>query len=334
MKRFLMVLLFFPIVVFAHPGGTDSSGCHTCRTNCSGWGLSYGQYHCHNNRGVPQPLAPIHSQWGNPSGTTHSAPEYEYRKTTPTCPLFASYDILSGGCKCNTGYVVSTDFLGKEKCVSGDSFCRENHGLWSSYNSFTKACECDYDYELYEGKCQSMDDICEDIFGYHAEHSYGTKCVCKDGYKWNSAGTNCVYDMEEEVSPLSTAEWNAFLEALNNSSNKKKKTCGNNSNLNTDGKCYCDAGYEWAFPSDAKNLDCKLKTIKRRPLSLKKTVIGNEAPLKWDELEKGLSKTKVKNLLGNPSRKVRLTKRDMWFYGKKYRITFENNKLSYWRKLN
>lgn len=30
-----------------HPGRTDSSGCHTCRTNCPSWGLAYGQYHCH-----------------------------------------------------------------------------------------------------------------------------------------------------------------------------------------------------------------------------------------------------------------------------------------------
>lgn len=37
-----------PTMVFAHPGRTDSSGCHTCRTNCASWGLSDGQYHCHN----------------------------------------------------------------------------------------------------------------------------------------------------------------------------------------------------------------------------------------------------------------------------------------------
>lgn len=35
--------------VDAHPGRTDSSGCHTCRTNCESWGLSYGEYHCHNS---------------------------------------------------------------------------------------------------------------------------------------------------------------------------------------------------------------------------------------------------------------------------------------------
>ncbi|MDB7986178.1 YHYH domain-containing protein [Faecalicoccus pleomorphus] len=34
-------------IIEAHPGRTDSSGCHTCRTNCEKWGLSYGQYHCH-----------------------------------------------------------------------------------------------------------------------------------------------------------------------------------------------------------------------------------------------------------------------------------------------
>lgn len=47
----LLLLMFFFIsqqVVYAHPGRTDSSGGHTCRTNCEEWGLSYGEYHYHN----------------------------------------------------------------------------------------------------------------------------------------------------------------------------------------------------------------------------------------------------------------------------------------------
>lgn len=45
----IMILLSVPIsFISAHPGRTDSSGCHTCRTNCASWGLSNGQYHCHN----------------------------------------------------------------------------------------------------------------------------------------------------------------------------------------------------------------------------------------------------------------------------------------------
>lgn len=49
-KLFILFLLLtiMPTMVFAHPGRTDSSGCHTCRTNCAKWGLSDGEYHCHN----------------------------------------------------------------------------------------------------------------------------------------------------------------------------------------------------------------------------------------------------------------------------------------------
>lgn len=47
---FVNFIIFLAITsnVSAHPGRTDSSGCHTCRTNCPSWGLSYGEYHCHN----------------------------------------------------------------------------------------------------------------------------------------------------------------------------------------------------------------------------------------------------------------------------------------------
>jgi hypothetical protein len=71
------ILLFTPIA-YAHPGRTDSAGCHTCRTNCASWGLSTGEYHCHNAKAVPQPLEPIKSTYGaNGTGTTKPAPEYK-----------------------------------------------------------------------------------------------------------------------------------------------------------------------------------------------------------------------------------------------------------------
>lgn len=43
-----VLLLILPLSVFAHSGRTDANGCHTCRTNCEKWGLTYGEYHCHN----------------------------------------------------------------------------------------------------------------------------------------------------------------------------------------------------------------------------------------------------------------------------------------------
>lgn len=47
----LALLLVSGSVVSAHPGRTDASGGHTCRTNCERWGLSYGEYHYHNGGG-------------------------------------------------------------------------------------------------------------------------------------------------------------------------------------------------------------------------------------------------------------------------------------------
>lgn len=67
-----------PVAVFAHPGRTDSAGCHTCRTNCSSWGLSTGEYHCHRAKALSQPLEPIksHKVKGG-TGYTTPAPEYK-----------------------------------------------------------------------------------------------------------------------------------------------------------------------------------------------------------------------------------------------------------------
>jgi endonuclease YncB( thermonuclease family) len=49
----LIILLFFLSVGIteAHPGRTDASGGHTCRTNCDKWGYSYGEYHYHGGGG-------------------------------------------------------------------------------------------------------------------------------------------------------------------------------------------------------------------------------------------------------------------------------------------
>ncbi len=63
--------------LFAHPGNTDSYGCHTCRTNCPSWGLSYGEYHCHQSKGLIQPEEPIKSHYDPDGGTTKPAPEYK-----------------------------------------------------------------------------------------------------------------------------------------------------------------------------------------------------------------------------------------------------------------
>ena len=74
------IFLLLPSNIFAHPGRTDSSGCHTCRTNCESWGLSYGEYHCHNGGGSA-PIQPIIA----PAPTTkpYVAPAKTTKTSTP-----------------------------------------------------------------------------------------------------------------------------------------------------------------------------------------------------------------------------------------------------------
>lgn len=75
---FVFVFVASGQIVLAHPGRTDASGCHTCRTNCPSWGLSYGEYHCHRAKALPQPKPPIKSKFGEGgTGYIQPAPEYE-----------------------------------------------------------------------------------------------------------------------------------------------------------------------------------------------------------------------------------------------------------------
>ena len=70
--------MIIPTISFAHPGRTDSSGGHTCRTKCTSWGLSTGEYHYHRSKGVPQAKEPVRSiRNENGVGKTVPAPEYK-----------------------------------------------------------------------------------------------------------------------------------------------------------------------------------------------------------------------------------------------------------------
>ena len=81
---FLALALLAPNFTFAHPGRTDSSGCHTCRTNCPNWGLSYGEYHCHRAKTLPQPLEPIKRPRGIDGGSGYVSPAPEYKTPSNT----------------------------------------------------------------------------------------------------------------------------------------------------------------------------------------------------------------------------------------------------------
>lgn len=77
----MLSIFLLPIVVLAHHGRTDSYGCHTCRTNCVKWGLSTGEYHCHQAKTLSQPVEPVKSHKSDTGvGYTTPAPEYSVPK--------------------------------------------------------------------------------------------------------------------------------------------------------------------------------------------------------------------------------------------------------------
>ncbi|MCX6763546.1 MAG: YHYH domain-containing protein, partial [Candidatus Moranbacteria bacterium] len=101
---FLAVFIFSINIVFAHPGGTDSSGCHTCRTNCASWGLATGEYHCHNAKAVPQTQEPIKSTYGaNGTGHTDPAPEYKNNSATSATKNLTSSSTAQNSSSENNG---------------------------------------------------------------------------------------------------------------------------------------------------------------------------------------------------------------------------------------
>lgn len=116
----LLGYLVFAQISSAHPGNTAPDGCHYCWTNCASWGEVYGERHCHGGG------------------------YYDYSPpTTPTCPLFSSYNSLSGQCECNYGYIASGG-----QCISTYTYCTNNYGIHSRYNSIYETCECSYGYRF------------------------------------------------------------------------------------------------------------------------------------------------------------------------------------------
>lgn len=96
---FLASLAIGNKVAQAHPGNTDSSGGHTCYTNCSSWGLSYGQYHYHNGNSTP------------------SLPSYTYPSPTPP-----SYTIPTYTPSITVKSFVVSNVIGYDKLLIADSY--------------------------------------------------------------------------------------------------------------------------------------------------------------------------------------------------------------------
>ena len=97
---FLVLLLnvFVPLDVFAHPGRLNSSGCHTCKTNCASWGLSDYEYHCHNGNTYTNSKGQVFNSDGTKISDGNSptnTPTVPSTPSTPTTPPSTEDDITN-----------------------------------------------------------------------------------------------------------------------------------------------------------------------------------------------------------------------------------------------
>lgn len=78
----------------AHPGGTDTSGCHTCYDSCESYGLQPGEHHCHDFPSGPPPTEGPPPTFGrpepSPTTTTTTRPPDTVPPTTETTASGAS----------------------------------------------------------------------------------------------------------------------------------------------------------------------------------------------------------------------------------------------------
>lgn len=222
MKKICLILIL--VIIFS--GVFICANTSFARSGCCSWHQGVCGCSCCDGTPLSSTCAPYYPNCS--SGYNFNTPSYT---ATPSCPLFSSYDSISKQCKCNSGYIVDTDFLGNQTCISVSIYCHNKYGYGSSYDTIGKQCKCDSGYLFVNNKCEDSDTYCQNLLGYGAEYSLiYNKCDCRFGYEFN--GSKCV------VKSLSSST--SFYNYLQTN----QSSCPLNASLKTDGYCYCNTGYQ------------------------------------------------------------------------------------------
>ncbi|MBU2259117.1 S-layer homology domain-containing protein [Patescibacteria group bacterium] len=137
------------------------------------------------------------------------------------------------------GYVLKTDILGNQTCVSGDSACYDQLGFNSSYRAYDNKCVCDRGYINQNSRCVSLDQLCKNQLGLNSSYNVlSDTCECSIGY---------IIRNDQCVQADDACE----------------DKIGRHSKFNslTD-KCECDSGYVLSQKSYGSELECRSCTDK------------------------------------------------------------------------
>lgn len=155
----IILLLFFSQnnIASATSGACSSHGGVNCSAGAD-WDGSVICYDGWRNSTV---------SYANMSMCGYSSPSYYYSNPSySSCPT-NSYANSTGSCTCFYGYIVDTDILGNQTCISGDTYCKNLYGYNAKYNSLDKTCECQYGYAFSGNKCVNINQICQRYFWFN-----------------------------------------------------------------------------------------------------------------------------------------------------------------------
>lgn len=139
------MLFLIPNIVLAHPGRTDSSGCHACRTNCSKWGLNNNEYHCHSGNTYTNSNGQTYDSNGNlisggsssnNSSSNNSTSSSNIQTTTPKPDLKSSDNTLKSITIDGENIEVSDEMTYKTKKETIDILAETNDSK-ATYNIST-----------------------------------------------------------------------------------------------------------------------------------------------------------------------------------------------------
>jgi len=237
MKYIFVIALFFaasPLFVSAHPGNTDSSGGHYCRTNCDYWGVPWNQWHSHGG-----------NSYRPPSNFTSPAPTVPTYKSNMDCPSYGfaylgdCYQLPANakksafsGFECNYGYEAVGFGLSKQCLPKVDNGYRIGSLI-----------SCNYGYELYINSCLKKSN----------SYSFGTPVL-----NTNTSNYSCPKNSMESVTDPSKCNCNLGYEV-----NSKKDSCKKISKKTNDKLCRADFGKnsQWTgkYNEETENPYCGCK---------------------------------------------------------------------------
>lgn len=280
----LSLLLLLPLQTQAHPGDdlADAHGCHHCWTNCANWGLSYGQFHCHNTQ-TPLPTYYCYTYKSAQTGCK-SDQDYKIFYDSHVLPLLSVGDSLESAEK-------TFDYQLQK--------CKQEIITNAEYETKYQECQASYDkqvkqlFDLQDQKIEyyTKSTECLTKYGLNAIYDQNTKsCSCKDGYRINESIGKCVpRDLCNESDPHALTMFNKCLCFSNFLIDPDTKKC-------TDANSVCKKLFGQNAYYDETEENCKQPAVVNKQ---EEVIVNQQSQPDTENNEENNKQTATKNKIVN-----------------------------------